>query len=139
MITKIRHGVFETNSSSSHSISISLDSDCLMYTMIPDEDGNIVLGGGDFGWEIESYNDAWTKANYCAVDNRNNDDKLEMLKEVVKEQTGAKDVLITFDDTDYGIDHNSIQTSYDAFASKEILRQFIFNKNSILYTDNDNH
>jgi hypothetical protein len=62
----IRHGVFETNSSSSHSISISHD--VRKYqTLFPDEDGAYIFDGGEFGWGYDSYTDADTKANYVAT------------------------------------------------------------------------
>jgi len=144
MKKQVRQNVFETNSSSSHSISIEPSSDGLYDTIIPDEEGNVVLTGGEFGWEIEEHIDALTKANYCAVDQLDNDDRIEMLKEVIKEQTGCNDVVINFSDdwkkANYSyIDHASSGTSDEAFHSKEDLRDFIFSKNSILYTDNDNH
>jgi hypothetical protein len=45
----IRHGVFETNSSSCHSISISEDSGGLLDVIYPNNDGIIELEGGEFG------------------------------------------------------------------------------------------
>jgi hypothetical protein len=145
MKRKIRRGVFETNSSSTHSITISegVLNDEMLDTIIPNEDGVITLTGGEFGWEVEEYNDALTKANYCAIDNAYDEEKMEMLNQVIEEQTGARLVVHEFDDN-WGspnwsyIDHQSRGTSDEAFESKEVLRQFIFNKNSILYTDNDN-
>ncbi len=144
MKKQVRQNVFETNSSSSHSISIEPSSDGLYDTIIPDEEGNIVLTGGEFGWGIDEYNDAITKANYCAVDQLNNEDRIDMLKEVIKEQTGCNDVIIDISDSwrdpNYSyIDHESVGTSLEAFESKETLRDFIFSKNSVLYIDNDNH
>ena len=66
---QIRYNVFETNSSSSHTLNISPEMiDSMMDTsLIPNEEGSIVLGGGEFGWEWEKYNDAINKANYTAV------------------------------------------------------------------------
>lgn len=145
---KIRQGVFETNSSSTHSISISKNTDGLMDTIHPDSDGVIRLEGGDFGWEWEQYNDAKTKANYCFSDltyrdwkDRDklvikNQDLFDMLVKVIKEHTGAKH--IEFEQKGYGIDHQSDGTAYDAFDSEEDLRQFLFNPRSALFTGNDN-
>lgn len=62
----IRKSVFETNSSSSHSIHIDTSTE-LNDFIIPNDDGNVVLNGGEFGWEYIRFNDALTKANYCAV------------------------------------------------------------------------
>lgn len=61
---KIRKGVFETNSSSSHSICID-DKTFILDTLIPDADGVITIKAGQFGWEWKKYNDAKAKASYC--------------------------------------------------------------------------
>lgn len=116
----------------------------MMDTIFPDENGDIVLDGGQFGWEVKEYNGAITKANYCAIDQFDNLDRIKMLSEVILEQTGAKRLVLDFS-TDYKdknfsyIDHQSEGTSNEAFVSKEKLRSFIFDPNSVLYTDNDNH
>lgn len=138
-----RKGVFETNSSSMHSISISDDVE-YYETIYPDENGIIILIGGEFGWEIEKYNDAWTKANYAAVDVNGNKEKTSMLKKVIREHTGAKEVKISLScnwknpEMCY-IDHQSVGTSEDAFFSEDTLKNWIFNPKSWLKTDNDNH
>jgi hypothetical protein len=136
---KIRHAVFETNSSSTHSISIQSFKpiDGILDTIYPDSNGNITLFGGEFGWEEETYNDALTKANYCAVDAEGDNKKLEMLSKLIKQHTGAKEVIYELKNS--YIDHQSQGTSYKAFSDLESLRAFIFNPNSILQTDNDNH
>lgn len=151
----IRHGIFETNSSSTHSISIAEARPNEVYSvMLPDKNGNIVLTGGEFGWEQETYNDAVTKANYMLVyaDGWAGDNKekfLVSLKEVIQEQTQCNEVIFQSEKRyewsetpDFGyIDHQSVESSdYDyVFADKEKLKQFIFNRNSTLTTDNDNH
>lgn len=148
----IRKKVFETNSSSCHSISIAnTDNDKMFSQWSPDEEGNICLIGGEFGWEIARYNDPETKANYCVQsiastswdkveDITYEENKLEMLKKVIKEQTGCYEVILNDTSINNGyIDHQSDGVANEAFYSKEALRNFIFNKNSYLYTDNDNH
>lgn len=132
---KIRRKVFETNSSSSHSISIVECEEELYDTIYPDEKGVIFLGGQEFGWEWERYTDAETKANYCAIDCWDDVDRREMLIELLQEHTGA--ITIEFDDSGY-IDHQSSGTSSDAFFDKQSLKDFIFNPKSILFTGNDN-
>lgn len=147
----IRNGVFETNSSSCHSISIDKNNkNFTASSLYVDEDGCVTLTGGEFGWEQEEYFDALTKANYCAQDIYRYDwssdsysldeYKKNMLIDVIKEQTGCTDVLFDIQSLKDGyIDHESHGTSYEAFQNKEILRNFIFNRNSYLETDNDNH
>lgn len=133
----IRHACFETNSSSMHSISIA--EGCKYNDTIRlNNDGNVELTGGEFGWEVESYTDAITKANYCAVDCFNHESKREMLNSVLREMTGAKEVVWNFSlDSSY-IDHQSFGTSNDAFQNEDTLKSFIFCRASVLYTDNDN-
>lgn len=132
----IRRGVFETNSSSSHSVSIGLEKDkeFVLETIYPDQDGIVTIPGGEYGWEWFKHNDANTKASYAAQQFRYNDNDLDTLKEVIMEQTGAEDVLFEGLDNGY-IDHDShgILT-----PSKHWLKDFIFNKNSWLFGGNDN-
>lgn len=142
MKTKIRKSVYETNSSSSHSICIADNNTMLMDTeLIPDQNGDIELDGGQFGWEWEKYNDALTKANYAAIFSRNDSKWRNLLEEVIKVQTGASNVQFNINDDSY-IDHQSdvIEggSATEAFESQEKLRHFIFNKNSWLFTGNDN-
>jgi len=130
----IRHSAFETNSSSTHSISIN-ENTKLFSNIRPDKDGKIVLDGGEFGWEWDSYSDPYTKANYCMLDNQGDEPSLAMLREVIMEHTGATEVIFNFNGY---IDHQSLGTTDKAFASKETLKAFIFDENSILNTGNDN-
>jgi len=130
----IRTNVFETNSSSSHSISIS-DSDGVLDTIAPDENGNIVLTGGEFGWAWEQINDPLTKANYCAVDVQHNEEYLKMLVDVIKEHTGCNEVIL---DIGGYIDHESVGNSLIGFKSYQALKNLLFNPNSYIFTGNDN-
>lgn len=134
---KFRNNVFETNSSSTHSITIGKN--CLLDDTIEvNGDGEIILYGGEFGWGIEEYNDALIKANYCAIDQQDNDENIEMLIRVIKNFTSCKNVIIEIDYNSY-IDHQSYGTSDKAFESDETLTEFLFSSNSYLYTDNDNY
>jgi len=146
-VKKIRQNVFETNSSSSHSISISdkNDSDLMDNSLIPNEDGNVILYGGTFGWEIEDYFDAQTKASYMAIyasewARDETENFITILKDTIKKQTGCKDVIFQFEEYS-SIDHQSVEGEdyHYVFYNPEELRQFIFNKESYLHTDNDNH
>lgn len=131
----IRKGVYETNSSSSHSISIaSEDKQFVMDVIYPNQDGIVTLIGGEFGWDWFKHNDAETKANYAAQSFNNDDNSLELLKEVIMEQTGAENVIFQNLDNGY-IDHDSYGI---VPKTKDDLRNFIFNKNSWLFGGNDN-
>lgn len=137
----IRRNCFETNSSSTHSLCISEEG---KYSSISlNEDGNIILNGGKFGWGWDKFNDPLTKANYCVVDNQYNFNRIEFLKNVIKEQTGANEVIIDISDNynfpNYSyIDHEGHGTTQELFSSEEKLKNFIFNENSWLYIGNDN-
>ena len=130
----IRKSVFETNSSSTHSITIGYGNN--WDTLSSDEDGCIFIFGGEFGWEEASYNDAYTKASYCATAAQYDENRQEMLIKVISSYTNCK-VDITFD-VGY-IDHQSSEVADEVFYSYDDLKQFIFNKDSVLVTDNDNH
>lgn len=139
MITK-RQSVFETNSSSSHSLTIGCGKN--WDTINLDQDNNIILEGGEFGWGYEEYYDALTKANYYAVDNRGYEENLELLTKVLKEYTNCNEVIFNFDlDSYYDsyIDHQSSGLTREEIYTEDDLKNFIFNRSSILIIDNDNH
>lgn len=150
----VRRGMFETNSSSTHSITIEAGE--LNDTIGPQDDGKIHLGFGEFGWEEVDYWDAQTKAEYChtwcwtsgGVPEGSDEGEcphpvqLAMLYKVIQEHTGCE--VVTEVDVDdewnpYGyIDHQSADVCIEAFESEENLKAFIFNSASLLHTDNDN-
>ena len=137
----IRANTFETNSSSTHSLCITTEDKYLQ--LVPNSDGSIILNGGEFGWGWDKFNDPLTKANYCALDNLHNPHRLELLKKVLKKETGANEILINISDdwnspTCSYIDHEGHGTSADAFLDEETLKNFIFGENSWLYIGNDN-
>ena len=152
---KTRQQVFETNSSSTHSISISeLNDNDILDVLVPDEHGNIILEGGEFGWEAETYYDAESKASYAAIYTmdwaREDSERFkEILINVIKEQTGCNEVIFNFTN-EYNdksgkewayIDHQSVEDKdlHYMFEDPSKLRNFIFNKQSVLGTDNDNN
>lgn len=131
----IRKGVFETNSSSSHSISVaSSDKEFVLDTLYPDQHGTIIVRGDEYGWDWFKHNDAETKASYAAQSFSEDKDMLEKLEYVIKEQTGAERVI--FEDLNDGyIDHDSYGIVPRTAGE---LKNFIFNKNSWLFGGNDN-
>ena len=155
----IRNGVFETNSSSCHSV--SLGSGDVLTSITPDDNGVITLHAMDFGWEYDQYNDAATKLTYLWIYARdwttgNSDSKiahlepleyLDKLISVVLEHTGAVEIVFKDNGISYGtnldlgyIDHQSVEgRDYDYLWDKDLLKTFIFDPKSTLTTDNDNH
>ncbi len=142
---KERQRAFETNSSSSHSITIS-NYGCPTDTLRV-ENGECAIFPGEFGWEIAAYNDAVTKASYCLTYAKHREEhsakELLMLEKVIKEHTGAEKVSFNESTDKYDpwgyIDHQSYDVCGDAFSDEASLVSFIFNPESILRTDNDNH
>ncbi|MBU0579484.1 hypothetical protein KJ628_05980 [Patescibacteria group bacterium] len=149
---QIRREVFETNSSSSHSLTIDTTIE-IMQKLIPNNEGNIVvdenLGYCQFGWEFESYHDVGSKIIYAYLqaESVNNRKWIQLLTDVVKEHSGAKEVIWKIVD-DYDskhcgyIDHQSCGSEDDScqkmFKNKKTLKQFLFNKSSYVRTGNDN-
>lgn len=130
----VRTGVFETNSSSTHSLSVARGDQEFVYdTIYPDQNGVIHVSGKEFGWGWEKFNDSMTKLAYAFQDSFGHED---MIKEVVMKQTGATEVIFN-EDGGY-IDHDGVGTTHDLRGNKEDMRNFIFNKNSWLYIGNDN-
>lgn len=155
---QIRQDTFETNSSSSHSITISnkghFDANALpVVDYYKGTKDCVVLTGGEFGWGYEYYDDALTKANYLAtfvetVELYNHDMSkyYNMLVDCIKGVTGCKNVVLDLgSDNKFGynpdayIDHQSEEVGIDAFTSIDDLKHFIFNRKSVLVIDNDNH
>lgn len=149
----IRHGVFETNSSSCHSISIARGAQ-LYDTLEPDMNGIIVITPGEYGWEERQLFDPEEKASYALTfaNTGAGQDEIDrmtnMLIEVIKKHTGCKqvvfDTITTWGDDGYGyIDHQSAAYEngdcLEAFQSKENLKELLFNPSSYIETDNDNH
>ena len=68
---QIRNGVFETNSSSTHSVSISrknsyyYNRDCLEDYI--DYDNKVHVEFGEFGWEVERYSLPYEKLQYIVT------------------------------------------------------------------------
>jgi hypothetical protein len=174
----IRRGVFETNSSSSHSISIA-PGDFRPEHLPVDLDGVCRIHPGEFGWGVETFRDAASKASYCLVyckdvarnvgehvtHTPSDSPRLQaMLRDVIARETGATVAFVPRGNTeheemldqdlelaavvdglagvehDWGyIDHQSDDICSEAFESQDTLRAFIFNPQSILRIDNDNH
>jgi len=141
----IRVGVFETNSSSTHSISITGGE--YVADTFPLDGGACKVYPGEFGWEIATHHDSATKASYCltyvkTLGNAPGGVLAQMLTDVLSEATGCT-VEFLFSGSAYyewgHIDHQSDDVCGSAFESKERLRDFIFNPASFLHTDNDNH
>lgn len=143
----IRNGLFETNSSSCHSITIA-DEGGLKDTLPLDKNNICHVFPGDFGTRGKEYNDAVTKAAYAYTFASNYSGKaskryMDMMRGVIKDHTGAKAVkFVGFKGgycPDGYIDHQSTDVCEEAFATEGKLKRFIFNRRSVLRIEHDNY
>ncbi len=137
---QVRHSVFETNSSSTHSISIVKGVE--VYDTLPLFDGPngnyVSIDQGEFGWGYEELTDAGSKAAYLwTFAKGGTDSQRKMLKEAILEHTGADEVQFDEDSEGY-IDHQSSDVAEPVFESKQRIIDFIFNPKSVLILDTDN-
>ena len=153
MLRNIRKSVWETNSSSVHSLVVcNIDSESSQIIKIS-KDLSIEFYGGEYGWGPDSCDTAEEKANYLAVYlmlYSKDADKIEMFERVIKEVTGAETLKYMFlnsnGDSDYGDDNWSYidpqgyeDGNWDLlFASDDTLKDFIFNRKYSINISNDN-
>ena len=148
----IRNKCFETNSSSCHSISIARGDVNMLDSITPGSNGIIELDPMEFGWEEDTYYDAISKLTYAWIVARDwspsddiRDTRMQMIQRVVCEHTKAESVVFldrgknSWDDG--YIDHQSVEGDQmgEIFQDDLSLRDFVFNAQSYLVTDNDNH
>lgn len=147
---QIRKNVFETNSSSTHSLVISKKDRGYDYNLPVDEDGILTISFGEFGWGPEILNTPLEKISYVITDQGyevndvfNEEDALELaiverVINLIKEKCPAvKDVKIKPASIYYPygyVDHQSTGTSQE----DEDLEHLIFSKDVIILIDNDN-
>lgn len=154
-----RQGVFETNSSSTHSLTIA-DGGELIKQPFSDADtraGVVKVYADEFGWEVEEFRDVETKLSYLYTDamrsekyadkegvvdpNTYESTKLDILREAVKQVAGLGiEFCARKDFYPFGyIDHESEYLPNEVWSGGlESVIKFIFNPHSVLRTDNDN-
>lgn len=166
MKVQVRRSVFETNSSSTHSISIIKKSDIDEF---PD---TVVFGKGEFGWEFDVHYDTATKAEYLweaitscywkDIDKVNNAIKsitetlakhnikavfpyaANMKVKTHKYDDGSTYTHIQFmndDEVDDGyVDHGNELGDFleDVLSNERKLMNYLFDYNSYVSTGNDN-
>lgn len=158
MKINVRKNIFETNSSSMHSVSV-ISKKLQHNEMVLDKDGILHTELGEFGWGYDEYFDQATKLSYLVttkamhlehesyyLDEKEFDELLEDLKDdsewinlvnMLKERTGCKDVVI--DKSNGYIDHQSFEGGITSFL-KSIdctAEEFIFGDTTLII-DNDN-
>lgn len=155
MIINVRKNIFETNSSSMHSVSV-INTDLAESELRINEDGNIHVELGTFGWGYDEYFDQYTKLSYLATmcfgnvytgisenefekrmtDLKENPDWKNIVTSVCM-HTGCKDVVIDY--SDGYVDHQSL-LDIKTFLNENNLNsieEFIFGDTTLII-DNDN-
>ena len=143
---KIRQGIFETNSSSSHSFSIGKTS--RFNNTLPIDDGGVISVESDSYGSVKKTNDAYMKLSflidyiYTLLDDPYADKKegthsdgyLEVFKiisETVCNFTGAKELKAN---PYTEVDHQSMDMiDRRDLYNPEFIKEFVFNENSWLY------
>lgn len=154
MTEQIRKNVFETNSSSSHSLTMSKGD--IAPQPFADEilrKGSITLSKNEYGWEYYRYYDPIGKAQYLmtqlfegdtpsgspsstAREMREENERFDMLCRVIEEHTGVS-VYVEPNSSGY-IDHQSEGRGLEVFESEATLKKFLFSPESYIQTGNDN-
>ncbi len=166
MKTQIRDRVFETNSSSSHSVTIDgaelkdfgLDKEALREGVI-----RVELPSAGYGWEWHRYYKPENKIAYLLLqlqggylssdvtsDLRKDEDHSQHFRDdyrssyflsTIERATGCT-VVVTreSDDTDWGysIDHDSVGNGVEHLGDEEEILKLVFGANSFVETGNDN-
>lgn len=164
MTVQIRRHVFETNSSSSHSVSYSnnatapLNLEVMKRSLDSRGTGVIVGTFGEYGWGYECLNSFDEKLSYALTSIRYFDNGItenaeqlmqtnsfQWINEVLQESVGLTLVLGGSNDLGY-IDHQSSTTlsDYDFMSHNEDefkagIRNLLFNESICIIIDNDNH
>ena len=141
MKIKTRKGVFETNSSSTHSICITENRNVEEYP------STLYFSLGEFGWEGNVYRDVEEKASYlytALVELGGTDEmSLEECKNWIYEVLGEKGIDATFQDPKscdfYYIDHcGELREFVSAIIhSRGRLVRYLFSEESFIVTGND--
>ncbi len=134
MKTQIRTSVFETNSSSTHSICIAKD----IKLNLPK---SLHFSFREFGWEYNTLYSTEEKASYLytGLIANNREEDFYIIVEILK----ANNIKVTYDslNNDHGyIDHSDMLKEFfdDILNNNEKLLNYLFSDLSFIITGNDN-
>ena len=157
MKVQVRKGVFETNSSSTHAISIC-EFDVNKHK-IPE---TLVFKTGEYGWECDSYYDTESKASYLWTAILSEYQYLDQEEDLIKikgsltkllNDAGVKNVYFedypyetspwnerSYIQSDGYIDHAGDLYGWanEMIEEPELLYGYLFNSESVVLTGNDN-
>lgn len=152
MTTQVRSAVFETNSSSSHSLTLGK---ARLAPLMATEDelrtGKIHVALQEYGWGWERLYTARNKMSYLATQVKGQYDTssdasfnasieygpLQLLKDLVHELTGCKIEFLN-SESSY-IDHQSVGLGTELFGDPDQLKAFLLDESAYIQTGNDNN
>lgn len=153
MNVKIRKGAFETNSSSTHSISIDFRTPVeSLEELRPFLQPPYEYSGGEFGWDWYTYHQMRDRIRYAvtyAMMGGEDSSEAEMLREVLawgastpEQEVSPEEISFVPSGSDWYqfgyIDHQSYDVAAEAFEDEETLKRFLFSDRSFFGTGNDN-
>lgn len=146
MKIQVRKGLFETNSSSVHSIVIGNNGEDI-HKGLPTTLG---FYGGEFGWEHEVYTDTDSKASYLytSIVNCRSDINVEDTLKRIKQILAKWNVKAVFEELDENnnfrgfcyVDHayDNIELINELTTNEDLLMNYLFSSGSSVETGNDN-
>ena len=132
MKTQTRYGIYETNSSSMHSLSFD---NSAVATEVDNETKRIVLGTGEYGWGYEELTEPLEKMDYLAIETEHSETKKQMLLDAITKVYPYANIDFYY--SGY-IDHQSSGEIWSELATVDDVYKCIFG-NSTIEIDNDNH
>ena len=145
MKRQIRRGVYETNSSSCHALSVA-KLGVTEYLHVDEYENKVVVEYGEFGWAYDEITDPETKLSYLITmlheycdGNIYESDEFQGISDIVAERCECDGIKV--DEDSYGyVDHQSVEKIDDLMSYYGCtIEEFIFDKGVTLIIDNDNH
>lgn len=159
--TKIRRNVFESNSSSSHSLTVNKCGSTGKLE-VDEYENKVITHFGEFGWGYDTYTDPETKLSYLvtmlietncdcfSIEELCETDDFKAINDVVAEHCECSGILIDEEitkkswgdwaDHEGYIDHQSVMNITKLLNNYDCtIEEFIFDPGIELIIDNDNH
>lgn len=135
----IRKGLFETNSSSIHCITIGNNGENF-YEKLPKK---VEFTFGEFGWEHEIYNDTESKASYLYTLIRYNEmgeEYINKIRDILAEWNVESEFADNYEQGWFYVDHgfNAKSLVEKLCNDSRLLMNYLFSEGSVIETGNDN-
>ena len=135
MKKSIRRYVFETNSSSTHSI-------CITKSNVLNQKQNYIkFQTGEFGWEQDTLSNPYEKASYLytGILYNGQEDLIDKIKDIMDKNNIEYEFEGTSGDNGY-VDHGGNLYSFleDICSDENKLMRYLFSSESFIITGNDN-